>query len=751
MNLRILRIIFKTLLLRIIKALCLLPSLCIGQNFSGKVTDHRNQPLQGASISWADSKKSVLSNEEGSFFIPFDPDKDRMLIVSFTGFVSDSILIKDAGPVVIRLVPSKTLGEVKVTSKKKGIYISDDVIKTEVITSGELKKSACCDLAGCFETQGSVQPQTTNIITNAKELRILGLSGIYNQVLIDGFPMIQGLSYTYGISSIPGPLIDNIFVAKGANSVLQGYESISGQINVITKDPAKADKLFLNAYINSFAEKQFNAAYSIKKKSWSNLTAFHMVQPADRIDRDDDQFMDIPLVTRYMIMNRWKKGEEKDAGWSTQLNVRYLSERRVGGQMQFDYDEDKGGNLHYGQAVSISQPEGWFRTTYRFNERNRLVFFASSFHQDQQSYFGVTTYKADQTNAYANIQHEFSYGEEHVLKTGISYRYSRLNEAIRFSGNTLNRTYAGDYLTKEDIPGVFAENTLHVFDDRITCITGIRADYYAPEGGRVTPRAMIKWDASPDLIIRASAGTGWRIARIFSENTGLLASSRDVVFAEKLNPEEALNMGCNAVYKLSGDRVYGNVSLDLYHTVFRNQIFPDYDTDPNLAIIRNYTGRSVSNGFQFEGQVTFIDKLSLKASYVYLDVYQERGGEKVQLPFNPNHRLVGTASFSPKNKKWRWDANAHWYGQQRLPDTRSNPIPYRRPDLSAAFTVVSTQFTLNLRDMEIYAGVENIFDFRQIQPIIGWQDPFGKFFDTQFAWGPTRGIEMYLGLRFTVK
>src|SRR5687767_2624918 len=195
----------------------------------------------------------------------------------------------------------RILTDVLIEGNRRPSYISSNPIKTEVISSLELKKAACCDLAGCFETQASVQPQTTNIITNSKELRILGLSGIYNQVLVDGFPMIQGLTYTYGISSIPGPLVENIFVAKGAASVLQGYESISGQINVLTKEPDKADKLFLNGYINSFAEKHINAFYSAKKNKWSNITAIQVVQPAGKVDKDEDTFIDVPLLTRYMI------------------------------------------------------------------------------------------------------------------------------------------------------------------------------------------------------------------------------------------------------------------------------------------------------------------------------------------------------------------------------------------------------------------------------------------------------------------
>ena len=346
------------------------------------------------------------------------------------GYQQDTLYVKDTSFISVSLRMGSNLNTVTVNSKKQAYYINANPIKTEVISSLELKKAACCDLAGCFETQTTVQPQTTNILTNSKELRILGLSGIYNQVLIDGFPQIQALTYTYGISSIPGPLVENIFVAKGANSVLQGYESISGQINVLTKEPDKADKLLINAYINSFAEKQLNVLYAIKKNKWSNLTAFHIVQPASRVDKDEDDFMDLPMLTRYMISNRWKKGDESKWGWSTQIGMRYLYERRVGGQTNFNLNTDKGTVNAYGQVVDIGQPEVWFKTAYRLNEMHRFAVYASAFHQNQQSYFGVTNYKAKQTNGYANLQYEYSYQTNNVLKTGVSFRHMNLLENI---------------------------------------------------------------------------------------------------------------------------------------------------------------------------------------------------------------------------------------------------------------------------------------------------------------------------------
>lgn len=737
--------------LLVVFSILTVPFISIAQQVKGKVINAAQEPLQGASVIWQSNKRGTVTNEAGEFKINLPKKLPYTLLISFAGYKTDSVQVIDTSVIYVSLIEKSALNSVTVQGNKKPYYIAANPIKTEVITSLELKKAACCDLAGCFETQATVQPQTTNIITNSKELRILGLSGIYNQVLIDGFPQVQGLTYTYGISSIPGPLVENIWVAKGANSVLQGYESISGQINVLTKEPDKADRLLLNAYINSFAEKHFNVLYAFKKKKWSNLTAFHMVQPANRIDKDGDTFLDLPLLTRYMISNRWKKGDESKWGWSTQIGIRYLSEKRIGGQTNFNYETDKGSTNAYGQAVDIQQPEAWFKTAYRMNEVHRFAIYVSGFHQSQQSYFGVTNYKARQTNGYANLQYEFSYKNNSILKTGISYRHLDLSENISFSNNSLNRTYAGQYNKVENIPGIFAENTLNIAGDKLTWITAIRADHHNLFGWELTPRTLLKYEITKNLNIRGSVGKGWRTSNIFSENIGLLASSRDIIFAESLKPEKAINFGFNAIHKYKGSNIEGYVSVDFYRTNFQNQIFPDYDAGPTKAIIKNFTGKSVSNGLQVEVSGTFYNRFSAKLGYVFLDVYQMKSDVKDVLPFNPKHRLHSAASFMPLSRKWHIDANVHWYGEQRLPDTKNNPAMYQMPGQSDPYTIVNVQFTYNIKKFEVYAGAENIFNFRQNKPIISWQDPFGPYFDTQFAWGPTRGREFYLGVRFIIK
>lgn len=723
-----------------------------GQTLSGRVTNQRHEPLVGATVYLLGSSVSSFTDTDGRFTIASKDSALNVLVASMVGHEPDTLHLKHAADFVFQLKEINTLNEVVVSGQRDGVMISDiNPIKTEQITQTELRKSACCDLAGCFETQTTVQPQVTNVVTNAKELRILGLSGVYNQILIDGFPMIQGLTYTYGISGLPGTLVDNIYVSKGANSVIQGFESMSGQINVETKDPGKGERLLVNGYINSFMEKHLNANYSFGKGSWRNLTAAHVVQPANKTDRDRDNFLDLPLLTRYMIYNKWEYGNENETGLHTSIGLRFLNEQRIGGQSFFNSESDQGSTSIYGQKVNINQPEIWTKTGYRINERQRFVLFASGFYQNQRSFFGSTQYDAQQTNVYGNLQYEFSYGGNE-LKTGVSFRHLNLNEQIGFTDTFLLRSYHGNYRRMENIPGLFAENTVRFFDDKLTWIAGIRADHHNQFGYRFTPRSLLKFDITPNSIVRASVGTGWRTVNLFSENIGLLASNRDVVFVETLKPEQALNFGINFTQKFNSasDNLSGFLSVDFYRTEFQNQIFPDYDTDPRKAFIQNFTGTSISNGFQSEAFVKIYRRFELKVGYNYLDVYRNTGEGKFLLPFNPMHKVLSTFSYKPLTNQFHFDMNVHWYGAQRLPDTKLNPVEFQRPDFSKPYTIVNAQFTWNFKKFEVYGGCENVFDFRQLQPILSWQNPFSPYFDTSSVWGPTRGREVYVGFRFII-
>jgi outer membrane receptor for ferrienterochelin and colicins len=721
------------------------------QNITGKVSDTENEPIVGANVYWLNTTIGTNTNDRGDFEISLPNNKPNILVVSFVGFKSDTINILNQKYITVKLLQIKSLDEVTVVGERAGTFISKvNPIKTEVITQAELTKAACCDLAGCFDTEGSVQSTTTNVITSSKELRILGLSGVYTQVLIDGMPLIQGLSYTYGISSFPGTLVDKINVATGINSVLQGFESISGQINIELKEPDNSEKLLLNLYINSFMEKQFNVNYSYKFKKWSTLFAAHTTQPANKFDRDNDTFLDLPIITRYSFYNKWKYGNESSWGLHSLIGLRYVNEQRIGGQTIYNPSSDEGTTNSYGQTLKYSQPEIYTKTGYRFNSNKSIVLNSSAFYQNQNSTFGTTLYKAEQISFYANLQYELKWNKKHLFKTGLSYRYQNREENISFTQNSLGRTYNGQYLKNEIISGIFAENIFNWKEDKIVLITGLRLDHHNTFGYFITPRALLKYELFENTTARISGGTGYKTINLFSENINLLASSRDIIITEQLRPETAFNWGINVTQQKYWNNITATFGLDFYRTQFTNQIFPDYDTDPSKAIISNFTGTSISNGFQAETNFKFYGVLEFKISYNYLDVYQVKNESKYVLPFNPKHKIISTLSYKPKSKKWHYDMNVHWFGEQKLANTDTNPPEYQTPDKSKPYTLVNAQFTKSWKKFEVYFGCENIFDFRQLRPIISWQDPFSPYFDTSNVWGPTRGREFYLGLRFKI-
>lgn len=718
------------------------------------LVDKDKEILPGAIVQSLATGVRVQVNENGVFELPWANISDKRIVASETGFISDTIDVGDQTYLSIVLRPdAKSLKGITVKDTRAA-YLSTNAIKTEVINQRELSKAACCDLAGCFGTQASVQPQTTNVLTNAQELRILGLSGVYNQLLVDGLPMISGATYTYGVSTYPGTIVQDIYVSKGTNSVLQGFESISGQINLETTAPDKAELLYINGYANSFGEVHLNANIAGtlgKKKKWHSLFAIHSVQPAQKIDGNKDGFLDLPQLNRYMAFNKWRYGNESMKGYSMQIALRLVKEKRVGGQMAYDDEIDMGSNSVYGQSVNFTQPEVSVKSSYRFSVKHSIALSMSGFIHNQYSWFGITNYSANQQSAYANLQHEWQWHRTHAIKYGISYRYQRLDEGIYFEYNQLNRTFNGNYQTNLDVPGVFAENTFRWRDEKIVLITGARLDKHQQWGNYFTPRTMLKYALNSRNTFRASVGSGWRQVNLFSEQINLLVGSRDVIFIEPLKPEAAVNWGLSHTYRFELDNSTGTLSADFYSTHFSNQFFPDYDTDPTKIFINNFTGISRSNGLQVDASLIFFKQLEFRAAYNYLNVYQIQNGQKVLLPFNPRNRAMTAVSYRSKDNKWQGDMNAHWFDKMRLPNTAANPVEYRRADFSLPYATLNVQATFRWKSLELYSGCENLFNYRQPNPIISAKNPFGPYFDLSSVWGPTRGREFYLGVRWKVK
>lgn len=720
------------------------------QQITGRVTDITGKPLAGASVVWQNTNKGTFTNEAGEFDIADQLEGDRILLISFVGFSQEKVKVGKLTHWTVQLIEDATLAEVKIIAKGQATRFANEPAKVEVLGVREIQRAACCSLAGCFSTNSNVDANVTNVVTDAKELRILGLAGVYNQVLVDGMPLIQGLAFPYGPGGYPGTMIEKIFVTKGANSVLQGFESISGQINMEFHSPENAPRLFLNTFANSFGESQYNVNYLVKKPTWSNLSVAHLTLPATIIDRDGDGFRDIVKTNRTSLYNRWSYDNPENPKWRTTIGMRYLAEEREGGSTQFNRDIHLGTSLAYGQNVDIQHGEIYAKTNLIVSEKSSVILLSSAFAHKQEAYFGVKKYLGKQFNLTSAIYVDHYYGgQNHNIKFGFSHRHNKLKEDIKFMEAVPFLNYEGAYFTNYDIPGIFAENKLTF--SKFTILTGLRADQFAHFGWKLTPRFLIRANLSPDTDIRFNAGKGFRWAHIFSENANLLAGNRSLILAKDLAPEEAINVGLNFIKTIHWKEINITLSGDAYLTFFQNQIFPDYDTEVNTAIVQNFFGKSISKSFQLENKWIFTQQFDIKLAYNYLEVYREVESLRQDLPFIPKHKWTANTSYSTPGDQWQIDLTWRLIGNKRLPSTLNYPDQYKQPSSSDPYQQWDLQLTHRWSNFQIYGGVENIFDFRQEFPILGYDQPFGNFFDPAFNWGPTKGREFYLGLRYSLK
>lgn len=396
--------------------------------------------------------------------------------------------------------------------------------------------------------------------------------------------------------------------------------------------------------------------------------------------------------------------------------------------------------------MRFRQPEVTFRGGWRLDECNALSLLAAYQYHDQEAWYGPTAYRGTQNLGLMQFHFDTeSFGEQR-LKIGAGLTDLRVDQTLRSLNAAAPRTMPGEVTTRDLLVGAFVEQHLDLAP--FTVVAGLRADVHREYRPVFSPRLLVKVDLGPTTLLRGSVGTGAHMVHVLSENVNILASARSIIIDPDLDLERALNTGVNLVQHFSSGDLTGTLTLDFYHTTFFNQITPDFDRNPQAVYVENFRGTSISNSAQAELQLDVPWDVEFKAAYNWLDVYREVEGVRQELPFNSRHKVLGSVSWQPAEQPWRVDVNAHWYGPQRLPDTRTLPEEYRQPSESPSYALVNGQLTWVVQSLEIYAGCENILDFRQERPILSWRDPFSPYFDTSFAWGPTRGREFYLGLRY---
>ncbi len=702
-------------------------------------------PIEQASVNWLGTTVGVYTDSLGIFNIPVSNDTKR-LVINYLGFKADTITVLGPDKITVILKNANNLKEVTVEYRSKSTSISTiNPLKVQQIGQKELFKAACCNLSESFETNPSVDVAYTDAVSGAKQIQLLGLAGPYTQITTENVPSIRGLSAIYGLGQIPGTWVESMQLSKGTGSVVNGYESIAGQLNVELHKPQHQERVILNGYAGMGGRLETNAIINQKvNRDWSTGLLMHASGRVQETDQNKDGFMDNPLGTNYALLNRWDYQSEK--GIESQLGISAATESRDGGQIL-----KKDLMAPYRFMVRTEKYEAFAKTGYVFPESKYksigLQLSAKNFHQKAE--FGFNNrYLGQQYTLYGNLIYQSIIGTtDHTFRTGVSFLSDQYREI--FNDSTFRRL--------ETVPGTFFEYSWTA-SEKFSTVAGIRADANSIYGAFVTPRLHVRYEPFKKHIFRFSGGSGRKSPSIFSENNGLMASSRSWMLMGNyanlpfgLKQEIAWNFGLNYTRHFELDYREGIFSLEYYRTDFQNQTVVDMDASAREVRFYNLDGRSYANSVQAELDYELFKHFDVRLAYRFYDVKTQYGNRLLQKPLVSRHRAFINLAYETQNN-WSLDFTANWIGQKRLPGTAENPTEYQFSTHSPDYYLFSAQVTKKFADVfEAYVGMENIANFRQNNAIIAAGEPNGKYFDSSLIWGPVFGRMVYVGFRFTLK
>ena len=720
-----------------------------------KTNDGKVSGLAGATVYWLGTDVGTTTNDKGWFTIKYKPEYKK-LVFSFVGYRTDTITVNTPKELHhFMQEEGGELEEVKIKGEKKNTAVSY-LQSANIITinEGELLKAACCNLSESFETNPSIDVNFSDALTGTKQIKLLGLTSPYILIAQENIPSVRGASQAYGLSFTPGTWIESIQITKGAGSVVNGYESIAGQINTELKKPYNDDKFFLNAYANLNGRLELNTQFSRKvSNKWSTNLFIHGNQRTAKVDNNNDNFLDIPLAEQINIMNRWQYTDAKN-GFVSFINFRYLKDDKQTGEVDFNPSTDRFTTNYFGSEINTERFDVSAKIGYVFPETpyKSLGFQAAYSMHDQDSYFGFNQYDINHKSVYSNAIFNSILGSTlHKIKTGLSFTYDEYQEAVNLN----------DFSRNENSVGGFFEYSYDNLDD-FSLIVGVRLDVHNLLGTFLTPRLHIRYAPWDKGVLRASVGRGKRSANIFAENQYLFGSSRQINILNTdgniygLNPEIAWNYGFSF---LQGFNLFGknaDLTLDFYSTQFENQVVVDVDQSPQQALFYNLNGDSYSNNFQAQLNYELAKNLEVRFAYKYYDVKTDYIQGKLQKALLPEHRFFANVSYGTTKKtngaQWRFDYTFNWLGEQRLPFTGSNPIQYQLPEYSESYSLMNAQVAKVFSNkFEIYVGAENLTGYTQENPILAADNPFGPNFDSTIVYAPILGNMYYAGLRFKIE
>ncbi|MGR3809133.1 TonB-dependent receptor [Jiulongibacter sp. NS-SX5] len=697
----------------------------------GMVMEKNGEVLSGAIIRWAsDPSNAVFTNESGQFSIQ-KKEGDHTLICSFIGFVNDTLEVDENTQLVFEL--SSDLQQIDEVVVKGSSTAVDRIAtqQTQIITSKELAKAACCNLAESFETNAAVSVSGSDAVTGARQLQMMGLSGRYVQTNIEGMPAVRGLSLPFGLNYVPGTWIQSIDISKGVSSVALGYEAISGAINVELHKPDHAERFFANAYVNDLGRAELNVHAAKKMKKWSVGLLTHGSTLQNEVNRNGDNFMDTPKYHQINLLNRWKYDGER---FRSQFGVNFLTEDREGGEIvnpilsrsayRFANQTQK---LSFFNKMAVLFPE----TPYR----GLGLIMDGSIHRGNST-FGLNTYDSDQNTFHSNLIYQDIIGNtQHTYKTGLSVLVDQYDEYFsNFSNDlVLQRT--------EVVPGAFFEYNYNQLDKTVVS-AGLRADAHNLFGVFVTPRLHLKQELGSHTTLRASAGKGMRVPVPLAENYGRLVSNREVEFLDPISTEISWNFGSSLTF----EKGKTTLILDAYHSEFKTQQVADMETAGKIFFY-NSTERSFATSLQAELMVDVTERFDMKAAYRWQNVKQTMGRSSEQkellpMAFLPDGFALLNLAYALPYNKWKFDATWQYRGPQRLPG---------QIERVRGFSTINSQIARNFVDWEYYLGAENLTNFIQENPIISSYQPYSESFDAGQIWGPVLGRRFYVGARYRIR
>jgi tonB-dependent receptor len=740
----------------------LLPLTAFAQQFSkGTVVDEANLPLMGAEVYWNGTQIGVSTDDNGTFTLK-RTENSNTLVISYIGYKTKTIKVTNSEALHIQLEPQSALEEVVVTQKRANTMKSQwQVANLHTMSSGELLKAACCNLSESFSTNPSIDVNFSDAVTGNKQIKMLGLTSPYILMAEENIPAMRGASQAYGLSFVPGTWIESIQITKGAGSVINGYESISGQINYEIEKPINARPFFLNLYTSEDSRYELNAHTKVKlSDKWATSLLAHGNVRQRKSDHNHDGFIDNPIGNQINLLNRWQYSNA-EKGWVSFLNLNYMKDERQAGQIDYNPLTDKGTTNAWGSEVNSERFTLSNKTGYVFPDTPyKSIGLQNSFQSHRQdSYFGLNSYDIHQKSWYGNLIYNSIIGNtQHKFATGLSGTYDDYNEQLTTSA------LAGDFSRIDRSVGAFFEYT-YDNSSNFSFVAGVRADSHNNLGNFITPRFHLRYNPWKQATFRLSAGRGKRAANVIAENQQLLASSRQLHIIGGdggklygLNPEIAWNYGASflQVFKIWGKNA--ELSVDFYRTHFDNQVVVDLDHSPQQALFYNLDGKSFANSLQAEVSITPVKGLDFKAAYKYYDVQTQFTKGQLEKTLTPKHRWFANIAYETadthenNHSQWKFDVTFNWLGEQRLPTTATNPLAYRLSDYAPSFATLNAQITrVFSKTFEMYVGGENLTNYKQANGILAADAPFGAYFDSTMQYAPAFGQMYYAGLRIKLR